>query len=359
MEIDPDKPAQPTPPPEQPTAPEVPPPQKGEWGVGGKDQEGKFAPQGKTGAKPAGPEEPPIDLGPAGFVGVDLVIGLGGIRVPTNDTNPTDATVFSWLFDAHYRIGDIFTLGLRVPFATGSVKGPGGSADDFNSFAFGNLELSVRAGIPLTPSRRVRLPVGVAFALPTAAGDLFAKPEERGMIAQAEVNQAAGAARGFEEQALFASKRMGIVPSAGILYEGAALRLGFSTKLEIMGKTGGEDLPPPAADGSSEGLHDPNINWVTGAQGSYAFLGGKLEPGLRMWLAVYKEPVFHKAASGATTDYSGPQFVLEPNVMTTIPFTPKGAPALKGGVGYIAPIGDAPGRKTSMKGVRLSLAFLF
>src|SRR5690348_9608749 len=42
MELDPDA---------KPESPPLPPVQEGDWGVGGKEEEGKFAPSGLTGAK--------------------------------------------------------------------------------------------------------------------------------------------------------------------------------------------------------------------------------------------------------------------------------------------------------------------
>ena len=88
LEIDPD--AQPSPPPEEKPAepPPLPEAAPGTWGVGGKEEEGRFAPGGKTGTlkeqeeaeREAAEEKKPVDLGPPGAVTVDTVIGFGKMR---------------------------------------------------------------------------------------------------------------------------------------------------------------------------------------------------------------------------------------------------------------------------------------
>lgn len=357
MEIDPD-----APPPEEPKKEELPPADPNAWGVGGKDEEGRFAPQGKTGAlkeeeedkKEAEDDKGPVDLGHAGSASVEIVVGFGEINELLNDASiPSEATVFSLLFGASYRAWDIWTMGLRLPYSTGTIKGEG--HDDYNTFALGNLELSVSPSFQI--SRRLRLPVGIAFTLPIASGDTFANPaEDAGSIAQALVNDAADAARGLEETALFAYGRFGLVPSVGATYDRGSLHLAGQTKLEMMFRTGGED--PSEAVHSSHALvelHDPAINWVTRASASYDFLDGKVSPGLRLWLAVAGEP-----ASKGTRDFSGAQFALEPGVTGKFPVTD--TIAIRGGLSFILPVSGPVGGhyfSSSINGLRLQAGVLF
>ncbi|MCK6589844.1 MAG: hypothetical protein L6Q76_19910, partial [Polyangiaceae bacterium] len=243
MEIDPD-----APPPEEPKKEEapLPPPDPNAWGVGGKEEEGRFAPQGKTGAlkeeeeeqKEAEEDKGPVNLGHAGSASIEAVVGFGEINELLNERRPSEATVFSLLFGVSYRAWDIWTMGLRLPYSTGTIKNEG--HDDYNTFALGNLELSVSPSFQI--SRRLRLPVGIAFSLPIASGDPFANPaQDPGSIAQALVNDAADAARGLEETALFAYGRFGLIPSVGATYDRGSLHLAGQTKLELMFRTGGED----------------------------------------------------------------------------------------------------------------------
>jgi hypothetical protein len=329
MELDLDAPKPPEP--EKKEEPPLPPTEAGAWGVGGKDEEGNFAPgKNKKKVVDADEDKGPRVLGPPGVGSIDMLVGLGSMRDVTNDTDVTKLTVLSLIFGVEYRFGESLTFGARFPYSTGSIKGPQGAADDYNTFAVGNLEVSGRYAIDLT--RRLRLPIDLAIYFPTASGDLFAAASDQGARAQALVNQAAAYSRGFEENPLFASKRMGIRLGAGVAYDKNAIHVEGHTRFDIMGKTGGNPAPPGAS------LHTPNTTWLTGGSLFYDFFNGKLTPGLRAWLAVTTLPVF-----AGTRDYSGPQFVLEPDVYGRLPLNAQGSLALRGGLGYVIPIAGALG----------------
>lgn len=327
MELDLDAPK---PPEKKEEPPPLPPSEAGAWGVGGKDEEGHFVPGGeKKKVESEEEDKGPKVLGPPGAGSIDMLVGLGSMRDVTNDSDVTKLTVLSLIFGVQYRFGESLTFGVRFPYSTGSITGPGGAANAYNTFAVGNLEVSGRYAIDL--SRRLRLPIDAALYFPTASGDLFADSSDRGSVAQALINQAAAYSRGFEENPLFASKRMGIRLGGGIAYDSKQIHITAGTRLDIMGKTGGN--PPASAE-----LHTPNTTWLTGGSFFYDFLGGKLTPGLRAWLAVATLPVF-----SGTRDYSGAQFVLEPDVYTRIPLNPQGSLAIRGGLGYVIPIAGVLG----------------
>jgi hypothetical protein len=350
MELDPDaKPPEPKP------KEELPPAKPDDWGVGGpKEEDGKFAPGGEKKAK-ADDDHDDIKITPPppGVVDVDLVIGFGKFMNPVDDQNPTSMTSLSFVFGARYQIADLVTLGVRVPLANGNTKGPLGNADAYATNAIGAITLDTR--IDFAPTRRLTLPVGVSIALPTGAGDALPDPTDTVAAAQFAVNQAAGAARGWESQALFASKRFGLTPMAGLTYRKNAFTVGGETKLELLLKTGGN-----AAGNDSRGqpveLHAPNTNWVTTIAGSYAFLDGKLEPELRAWFAVFTQPVFV-----GTRDYSSAQLVLEPRVGSRIPINSDKSLQVQGQVGFILPIaGQLAGKNgATAHGIRLHAGFLF
>ena len=328
LELDIDAPRSPEPEKKE-EPPPLPPAEADAWGVGGKDEEGSYAPGKKKKVEEVDDDKAPRVLGPPAAVSLDMLVGLGAMRDVTNDSGVTDLTVLSFVFGLQYRFGESLTIGARFPYSTGSITGPGGAADDYNTFAIGNLELSGRYAFDLT--RRISLPVELALYFPSASGDLFADANDQGARAQALVNQAAAYSRGFEENPLFASKRMGIRIGAGVTYDRNEIHVEGHTRLDIMGKTGGNE--PVAAE-----LHTPNTTWLTGASFFYDFFGGKLTPGLRTWLAVTTLPVF-----AGTRDYSGAQFVLEPDVYTRIPLNAAGSLAIRGGLGYVIPVGGALG----------------
>lgn len=328
LEIDPDAPP---PPPAKKEEPALPPPEPNAWGVGGKEEEGHFAPGKLKKTAEVDDDKTARNLGLEGAAFLDLLVGVGSMRDVTNDSDVTKLTVLSFVFGAQYRFGESLTIGARLPYSTGSITGPG---DHFNTFAIGNFEVSGRYAFDLT--RRVRLPIEVALYFPSAAGDLFADANDQGAYAQALVNQAAAYSRGFEENPLFASKRMGIRLGAGVTYDKNAMHIEGHTRLDIMGKTGGNT--PVLGPGNAAALHTPNTTWVTGGSFFYDLFDGRLTPGLRAWLAVATLPVY-----AGTRDYSGPQLVIEPDVYGRLPLGASGAFALRGGLGYVLPIAGALG----------------
>ncbi len=330
MELDPDVK------PPEPEKKELPPVDPNAWGVGGKEEEGKFAPQKKAEVKDE--DDGPVKPTAPGAAFVDLVVGFGAMRDVTNDQSPTKITLASFVIGGRYRLGDALTLGLRFPYSTGKVAGPGGATNEFNTFAVGNVEIEGRYAFELT--RRLHLSPQLAFYLPSASGDLFADPSNKGSRAQALVNQAAGSSRGWEENPLFAPKRVGFRIGVIANYDRREMHVEAGTRIDIMGKTGGN---PPSLDASGipSQYHTPNYTWFTHASFFYDFLEGMVSPGMRAWLAVAQAPVF-----SGTRDYSGAQFVIEPGVNGRFPIKKDGNMAIKGGLGFIIPLGGQLGGKS-------------
>jgi hypothetical protein len=359
MEIDPDsKPAEPAP---------LPPPEPGQWGVGGKEEEGKFSPgadkkkekEEKEKAK-AEEEAKPVDLGPARTAGIDMVIGFGSIRDITNDSGlnngKTRVTSISFIFAFNWRVAEIWNLGARFPFTKATITGPQDTTkDDYNTFASGNLELYVKPSFKLTP--RLRLPAMIAVDMPTAQGDLMGDLTADGRVplAQALVNQSAAAARGWEENPLFASKRFGLRAGAGITYDTEHVHVAASTRFDLMVKAFGKD----ALTGFN--VASPTTAWVTNASFFYGIgVGpGFIEPGLRTWLAVASTPV-----TTPTRDYSGAQFVVEPAVNARFSVNADKTMWAKGGLGFLLPVSGPLGGANApfdatIRGFRVNAEFSF
>lgn len=367
LEIDPDAP--PSPPPEEkpaepPPLPEAPP---GTWGVGGKEEEGRFAPGGKTGTlkeqeeaeREAAEEKKPVDLGPPGAVTVDTVIGFGKMRDVVADAfgagDPASITAISLVFGLSYRFGQTWTVGARFPysFATIDVPRADTAADAYNTGAVGNLELSVRPSFQLT--RRLRLPVQLAFYFPTAPGDLLAGLSTEANVARAQalISQAAMSARGWEENPLLAYGRISLSPGVGLTYDRGPLHGAVSTRLDLMLRSGGTEVGAVEGQPVDSEVRDPAVTWLLGGSASYDFLDGKLSPGLRAWLAYSSQPL-----RAGEVDYSGAQFVVEPQVNSRIPLT--GRFSLRAGAGFILPLGGHLGGAdaASVMGARLLVGLL-
>lgn len=364
-------------------APPLPPAQPGQWGVGGKEEEGQFAPQTKKkqddadrAKKEAEDAKHPILLGPPRYASFDTVVGFGTMRDITNDSNRTSTTVASFVFGFSWRFGDTWAVEARFPFIRGSVTGPAGP---FNTFAVGNLQLGAKPTFQLT--RRLRLPAEASFFFPTAQGDLFSPLETRNIsIAQAQLNQAASWSRGWEEMPLFATKRFGVRLGAGIVWTretseetasatpalAGGLRVEAGMRFDMMLRTGGGDPPADTEDPNNPGVKfarftvsSPTIAWTTRASVHYAFFDGKLEPGLRMWLTYASLPV-----TTVANDYSGAQFVLEPQINGRFPVVADKSMAVKAGIGFVLPVGGHLGGgnaplDASIKGFRINAGFEF
>lgn len=301
------------------------------------EDEGPFAPKGRTGKlreeqaantpKSEGGEaaEPTAERKPIA-VGLDFVYGFGKSSDLRNAAKQNDVSVESFVLGGKYHKGAL-GFGLRIPYSLGDVG--------VSTNALGNIELAGEYALELGPS--TRLPIELAIAAPTASGDMF-KLTDTAATASAAVNVAAAAARGFEENALFATHRLGIIPRVGLDYERGSILTGAYTKLELGVKIGGE---APPGGGNLAGL---TTDWVTGAQFFYEI--GQFQLGARAWLAVLlKEAVNDDALSKA-------QFAVEPAARA------KFGPA-RLGLSYIAPIGGRLSGDTSFGGIRLLIGAEF
>jgi len=356
---------------EQPKEPPPPPPDLGGWGVGGKDEEGRYKPRGRTGklkelededADEREQEEGPMVLPPPGYAYLDTAIGFGLTRVVAQRTGNTDVTpTASFLIGLGYRIGDTWSVGARFPISTGENNGPVApqlegrrDPDAYKQIAIGGIELAARPAFIL--SRTLRLPASLALVIPTQSGDMNADPDNRADIGMAIVNQAASASRGYVDRALFQHKRFGIVPGIGILFEDGALEVGAETKLEIMVKTGGNDpQPPPAPTWEPSETRSTVVNWVLGGKFFYGFFDGLLTPGLHLWVVAGTAADLTPAQ-----DYTGALFVFEPWVKSDIPFTDDGMIGLNLGVGATVPAGTLGGTNdAAVYGLRIRTGLFF
>lgn len=360
--------------------PEPPPEMEGNWGEGGDEPDGKYRPRGKTGKlkeldeeveEEEKSEDGPPDLPPPGFAYLDTAIGFGDVTVVEYLEGATRVTpTASFLIGLGYTIEDIWQVYARFPISTNMSDGPqepfvegARNPDTFTQIAVGAFEIGAKPHFII--NRDLRIPVGLAIAFPTGQGDMFADPDNQADLGKRIVNVAASASRGWEDRGLFASKRLTLTPSGGVLFQipnlgPGKLRLGVDTKLEIMIKTGGAD---PAklerANNQPPGeLKTAAINWVTGGHVWYDFFDGMLSPGLRLWLAVATAE-----ETRGSIDPGGAQLVFEPNIATHIPFLDDEAFGLDARIGYMLPAGGELGGggavNAAIGGLRLTAGFFF
>jgi hypothetical protein len=358
----------------KPDKAEPPPPAPGGWGTGGEEPEGKFRPQGKTGklkdleeqAEAEKKDEGLMDLGPAGFVNLDTAFlaqeSAAEIVVPANDGLTRVFPTASFLIGAGYRVAKIWQLSLRFGVSTGKSDGPlepvvegARNPDQYTQIAVGGLEVGVKPFIPI--SRALSLPVGLALTMPIQEGDMFADANHRADIGKAIVNEAAAAARGWEDRALFVPKRFGITPSLGILFKSdlgpGKLTVDAGTRFDLLLRTAGND-PPKATGTETQGeLNDLAITWLLGGGLFYRLFDGYLDPGLRLWLALATS-----TEKQGTADPGGTIFVFEPNLCTHVPFLSDGSFGLDARIAWTLPAGGEFGTK-DLWGQRVSAGFFF
>ena len=146
------------------------------------DQEGPFAPTGKTGKLKE--EPPPPALIPAGdepaatpepeklgLANINMVFGAGKTG---NGSQIVDLKVASFLIGATYKVTPALGLRLRFPISSGEI-----TADNYptyNSTSLGNVE--VAAVYTVQAEEHLHIPLELALAAPTATGDIFAPPDD-------------------------------------------------------------------------------------------------------------------------------------------------------------------------------------
>jgi hypothetical protein len=321
------------------------------------DTEGPFAPAGKTGklredeaptaiVKSDGAEEGPPPTPKLGMAGFDLVFGFGKMNT---GTEATEFKVASFLVGGSYEVSPNVALRLRFPFTTGQVTtGDEAANPKYSATAIGNLELAASYAVDLGP--HAKLPIELALALPTASGDRYAPPEEKGVLRHYRINAAAQVARGLEEDALFATHRFGIIPAVAFRYQHGALQTGAFLKIPIMIKAGGasDDNLLPALMLST---NPTVIETVVGGDFYYGIVGNMLGLGARAWLTWMSNQAIDVNLPGLTPPPKV-QFVAEPSVLGAFG-------SVRTRLGFLWPIGGRIGGDQQANGVRVDIAYVF
>lgn len=229
-----------------------------------------------------GESEPPF------AIDLDLVLGFG--KVDAVDQTPiaatpqgvpqidrVKATTYSFLLAGEYELGKGVALGARVPFSAGSLDSPASRG----TAVFGNIEIEGAYKLELSESLGFELAVGVA--LPTADGTPV--PEDPGTVATAQgvidqgaydrgaIQRAAAMSRGYEDNALFETSHLGIIPKLTVEIHHRGFRFDPYVKLEnLIATRSGED-------------HNYIGELVVGAALGYA-ITKNVEPTVRIWTNV-------------------------------------------------------------------------
>jgi hypothetical protein len=211
----------------------------------GPDDERVFGPPSAAPSTVPTSPEAPVALGGGGRdqtsdrgrIDVDLALGWGRVpfavqNLPTTGTQaitysrgdePSD--VQSFVVGGSVVLAKNVDIGARVPLTFGTIS-PGVSAAR-SATAFGNVELVGRYARPIGDTLEADADLGVA--LPTAQGQVIPADlsgvdshlVDFGAYDRFSISRGAAAARGFEDNELFAPMRVGIVPKLAFGYRGA------------------------------------------------------------------------------------------------------------------------------------------
>jgi hypothetical protein len=156
-------------------------------------------------------------------------------------SSSVDANVQSLILGGSLELLEHVSVGLRLP-VTFAAFSPDGSLSR-STASFGNIELA--GSYEAAVARRLALVTSLAVALPTSQGNEIPADLDRVPAARVDVMGydrsslafAAASARGYEDNALFAPNRLGLVPRLTLAYDAYPFRAEPYVKIENLFST--------------------------------------------------------------------------------------------------------------------------
>jgi len=297
---------------------------------------GPFAPKTEAGeagdekAAPAVTEAPPEVVKPRPrdpfVVFGNVLIGFGQAPEPGVGADKTTgkATSFTLMAGGRYDVSHEFSLGLRLPWTTASVRELGIAQ---SSQALGTPELMGEYRVGL--GTFTRLPIDFGIGIPVAQGNF--DRNDLAKFRQGYVNDIADAASGYRDGELFMPKRMPVIVGVGLEYERKPLSLTAFTKF-VVGVNVGGTVNIQTIGGTYE-LKKVSLRNVTGGGIAYQFLDKPVFYGaLDAWVASKPIDAYEFNSTAGATPPTRFQVAFEPRVGARFG---KISPSL----GYIFPIG--------------------
>jgi hypothetical protein len=263
------------------------------------------------------------------------------LSLPSRPVDTGSGLTESLLASGSYELLPQLRAGARIGIGVAHNVSTG-VTDSRASAALSNLELEAEYAVPL--SETTELAISLAVALPTAQGttevtetDLQAalRGQVKTAFLQNGVQRAVAESRGYEESALFAVGRVGVIPKLALFHHSGALRLEAYIKLENLIRMGSGSQGVGSA-----AVVAPRawVELVAAGFAGYALLPA-LTAGLRVWTNL----------DLTETDRSA--LMLEPQLRLDIG-------ALQARLGVITPLAS-PLQEPVVAGVRLAAAARF
>jgi hypothetical protein len=279
-------------------------------------------------------------------VALDAVLGWGNVpfavqNLPTagtqaitysrSDATPSD--VQSFVLTGRFDATEHLAVGVRLPFTLGTFSPAGSAARSTTSLGNveleGELETRLGAQVKLVGALGVALPTGQGDEIPTTLVDVPASSVNAGSYDRYSLARAAALARGYEDNALFETGRLGVVPKIAIVYRGP--RVGLEPYVKV------ENLIQAASS-----LDTPYVGeLVAGVRAVYRFTRN-IEAALRAWANV---------GFAGTPDDMKTSVAVEPDLVIS-------SGAVRAYGGFVAPVAGPPA-DADFFGVRLGLVVAF
>jgi hypothetical protein len=257
----------------------------------------------------------------------------GNPAVTYSRSDQTQSNVQSLLVGGSVEVASHVAVGLRFPITFAGFTPDGSSArstsDIGNVELEGEYELKMRSGLIVTGALGVALPTAQGDAIPAMLDQATGSSVNESALDRWSLSRAAAFARGYEDNALFEPRRLGILPKLSALYRYRGLSVEPYVKLEnLVGTSGALD----------------------------AAYVGELVAALRVGYWIHKQ--FELAARGwVNVGYAGTDedkttaAAIEPQLVLRFgPVRPYG--------GVVVPLSGPP-RDNSFVGVRVGLAGSF
>ena len=217
----------------------------------------------------------------------EVLIGFGGTPLPGPDED-IQGSLFTIRVGGSYDFSKKFSLGLVIPWTTGTVEEPAPSGSGTDTLKRNTQALGaplITAEIRSSLGTHTTLPWGLAVGIPVAQGNPDFEGTDTAGITQFLLNSMADANSGWRDGELFAPKRLPVVPFAGIVYERICVDLHGFLKFAFLFNTGGEITQANVTGGTLE-LNSVALRTVLGVGGKFWFLKKpKLFGGLELWTA--------------------------------------------------------------------------
>jgi hypothetical protein len=277
-----------------------------------------------------------------------FIIGFGKAPLNNGDFSPSDkGTVLGFQLGGRYDFSKAFTLGLRIPISTATIKRTTGN---LSSTAFGSPELLGEYRVSL--SRLTTVPILFGVGIPVAQGDPDVTNTNVAGHTRDTVNRLADSTSGWKDSELFQPKRLPIIVGGGVHHDRHDWEAHADAKFVLLPALGSTVASPNQDMRGTYKRPGFALREVTTVGGSYNFLDKPLLYAALDFSLVWS-PIY-------TVDFDANTNVTRPSTFQAVLEPKLGARfgAISPSLGYILPLGGRLG-SAGNGGLRLLVSASF